>query len=122
MVRPVPEVEALEQAAVRDLLQKTLLAPLENWQMLELSTALAAAEALAKAAGKEAEIRVGLGSDRIVAVAGDDFEVHWQRALKPREPEKLDPSEALAKKLAQSIGTDTASSRVDVAEIGRAHV
>lgn len=111
-------VEALEQVAIRDLLQQTLLAPLENWQILELSTALSAAEALADASGVVAAFRFSVGSDRVVAEAGK-FEVHWQRALKPRGAEKLDPCEALAKRLAQSIGADTASSRVDVSIVDR---
>lgn len=106
-------IERLDVELLKSILGDTLLAPLEDWQMLELSAALAIADSLAEACSAEPEILLRIGQSRIVARAGP-FLVMWQRSLPSRQNEDLDPSEIIAKEIALSIGSDTASSRVDV--------
>lgn len=112
------DIEALDQDALRSVLQDSTLAPLENWQRFELATALTVAEALGEASGSPVDLRAQVAGSKPFARVGS-FDVLWQYSLKQRALSQLDPSEALAKRLAESIGTSLGASRVDVSVIHR---
>ena len=111
-------IESLDPETLRRLMEDTMLSPLEDWQLLELSAALAVADAVAVACGGEPVARAAVGGERVVADAGA-YSVLWQKALPQRPDDLLDPGEVMAREIARSIGSDTASSRVDVCVIQR---
>lgn len=111
-------IESLDADVLGKLMRDTFLAPLEDWRLLELSTALAVSEALANECQVKEELRLSTLQEQLVSEVGP-FQVIWQRSLPSRNVAALDKSEALAKEVAQSIGTDIASSRVDVCVVHR---
>jgi hypothetical protein len=106
-------IEAMDPEAIRKVLSTTLVAQLEEWQKLELATALAAAEALATATGERPRWKGSIaGGSEIVAIGR--YSIRWQNALPKRSDAQLDPSELLARHAAQALDAIFGMARTDL--------
>jgi hypothetical protein len=106
-------IEAMDPEAIRQVLSVTLVAQLEEWQKLELATALAAAEALATATGERPRWKGSIaGGSEIVAIGR--YSIRWQNALPKRSDAQLDPSELLARHAAQALDAILGMARTDL--------
>lgn len=106
-------IEGMDPQALRQLLSDTLIAQLEDWQKLELASALAAAESLAKACGEKVRWKKSIVGGSEIATVGP-YSLHWQHALPMRTAEQLDESELLIRETAESLQAGLGSSRADV--------
>jgi hypothetical protein len=106
-------LEAMDPAAIRDILSNTLIAQLEEWQKLELATALAAAEALETATGERPRWKGSItGGSEIVAIG--QYSIRWQNALPKRNDTQLDPSELLARQASEALDAILGMARTDL--------
>ena len=99
--------------AIIDCLSQTLLAKLEYWQMLELASALMAANALSMECNSPIHLTFPIVPGHPVAKTGD-FEIYWQFPINHRSDEYLDPSELWSRQIAKSIGFQPSDGRADV--------
>jgi hypothetical protein len=106
-------VERLDPETLRGLLSSTLLADLEDWQRLELATALAAAEALAVACGQPMRWKGSIAGGSEIAAVGN-HRVHWQNSLSKRTEMQLDPSEVMTRKAVEALGAGMGLARSDI--------
>lgn len=106
-------VERMEEDAIHAVLSNTLVAQLEDWQKLELATALSAAEALAREIGERVRWKGSIAGGSEIAVVGR-YRVRWQNALPKRAAEHLDPSEALIRVAAEALRAGMGLARADV--------
>lgn len=111
-------VELFDASTILSLMNETMLSNLDNWQLLELATGLAAAKALGEQLNSPVNIRLRLGNEREIAQTGP-YSVVWQNSLPPRKKNELDESELLAKEIATFIGSDLAQSRVDISVVDK---
>ena len=106
-------VERMDEDAIRSILTSTLVAQLEDWQKLELATALSAAEALAMETGERIRWKGSIaGGSEIVTVGR--YRIRWQNALPKRAVEHLDPSEAMIRETAEALRAGMGLARADV--------
>lgn len=106
-------VERMEEDAIRAILSNTLVAQLEDWQKLELATALSAAEALAMQTGDRVRWRGSIAGGSEVAAVGR-YRVRWQNALPKRAVAHLDPSEVMIREAAEALRAGMGLARADV--------
>ncbi|WP_124617279.1 hypothetical protein [Burkholderia sp. Bp9143] len=106
-------IERVEPDAIRAILSNTLIAQLEDWQKLELATALAAAEALAAQTGDRVRWKGSIAGGSEIASVGR-YRVRWQNALPKRTAEHLDPSEAMIRETAEALRAGMGLARADV--------
>ncbi|CAJ0741902.1 ParB N-terminal domain-containing protein [Ralstonia mannitolilytica] len=106
-------VERMDADAIRFLLSGTLVAQLEDWQKLELATALSAAEALAMKTGAPVRWKGSISGGTEIAVIGR-YSVRWQNALPKRPTESLDPSEIMVRSATEALGASIGLTRADV--------
>lgn len=106
-------VERMDEEAIRAILSNTLVAQLEDWQKLELATALSVAEVLALETGERVRWRGSIaGGAEIVAVGR--YRITWQNALAKRPAEHLDPSEIVIREAAEALGAGIGLARADI--------
>ena len=106
-------IERLDPEALRALLSSTLVADLEDWQRLELSAALGAAEALAKACGEPARWKGSITGGSEIASVGP-YRIHWQNALPKRATAQLDVSELMTRDAVEALGAGLGLARSDI--------
>lgn len=106
-------VERMEADAIRAILSNTLVAQLEDWQKLELATALSAAEALATQTGERVRWKGSIAGGSEIAEVGR-YRVRWQNALPKRAAEHLDPSEVMIREAAEALRAGMGLARADV--------
>lgn len=106
-------VERLDPETLRALLSSTLVARLEDWQQLELATALAAAEALAEACGAPTRWKGSITGGSEIASVGP-YRIHWQNALRKRALAHLDPSEVMVREAAEALEAGLGLARSDI--------
>lgn len=106
-------VERMEEDAIRTILSNTFVAHLEDWQKLELATALSAAEALAIQTGDRVRWKGSITGGAEIAAMGR-YRVRWQNALPKRAAENLDPSEAIIREAAEALRAGMGLARADV--------
>lgn len=107
-------IEAGNEQAIAQLLRSTLVAPLHDWQALELAVALGMAYALADAQGCDVQIkRIGPGSGAAVLEAGR-FTLHWQTRTGGYSEPAPEPSEMLVASILAAYGLDGGEDRPDV--------
>ena len=112
------DIEALKSDMLCTVLEDTMLAPLEAWQRFELATAIAVSESLEMVSGASLNLSVSIERSNPIIRVGD-FDIFWQKNLNQRENSQMDPSEVLAKQLAEYIGSGLGSSRADISVIYR---
>jgi hypothetical protein len=106
-------IERMDEDAIRAILSSTLVAQLEDWQKLELATALSAAEVLALETGERVRWKGSIaGGAEIVAVGR--YRIRWQNALAKRAAENLDPSEVMIREAAEALRAGMGLARADV--------
>lgn len=106
-------IERLDPEGLRALLSSTILADLEDWQLLELSAGLAAAEALSLACGEPAQWKGSITGGSQIASVGP-YWIHWQKALPKRPDEQLDVSEWMTREAAVALGAGMGLARTDI--------
>ena len=107
------EVEAGVDAAVRHLLNDTLLGPLHAWPRFELAVGLGIARALSSAQGQGVELGFFAGGGEPIAKVGR-YGIYWQaRTDKFRTPTQ-EPSEALTSRLLRAYGINEGADRPDL--------
>lgn len=106
-------IERMDEAAIRTILSNTLVAQLEDWQKLELATALSAAEALAQTTGERVRWKGSIAGGSEVAAVGR-YKVRWQNALPKRAIEHLDASEAMIRDAAEALRAGMGLARADI--------
>lgn len=113
--RLLRRIESGDPQQTIDLLNGSLIGPLEDWQKFELLMALKLSEALAKATGHELVLRpIERGSARPIATFGP-YDVYWQN----RTPYaafllELEPSEVIVNDVLRSYGVKAGWDRPDV--------
>jgi hypothetical protein len=109
------QIESGDQQQTIDLLNRSLIGPLEAWQKFELLMALKLSEAMAKATGHELVLRpIEQGSARPIATFGR-YDVYWQN----RTPFasfllELEPSEVVVNEILGSYRIKAGWDRPDV--------
>jgi hypothetical protein len=113
-------VEQCEEESLLNLLKDTLLGPLPIWKRFELAVGLGAAEALAVASNKRAELAflVG-GSQQPIAEIGTRA-IFWQSRTDYYASPKLEPSEILVRELLEKYGLDPSGDRPDFVVVNNA--
>ncbi|MGG1314565.1 hypothetical protein [Cohnella laeviribosi] len=106
-------IERGQEEAILSCLSQTLVANLEYWQRLELSTALEAANALSMTTKMPVHLSFPIETGRPVAIVGP-YEVFWQYSIPQRSREQLDRTELWSRQIATSIGVRLSDSRADV--------
>jgi hypothetical protein len=107
-------IEAGDEAAVAQLLRATLVAPLHDWQALELAAALGMASALAEAQGCEVQFtRIVPGGGGAILTAGS-FSLFWQTRTAKYVPPPLEPSEKRTADILTAYGVDGGDDRPDI--------
>ncbi|MBY0373836.1 MAG: hypothetical protein K2Q23_07565 [Bryobacteraceae bacterium] len=106
-------IERLDSDALRALLSSTLVSGLEDWQRLELSTGLAAAEALSLACGEPVRWKCSITGGSEIANVGP-YRIHWQSALPKRADAQLDVSEMMTREAAEALGAGMGLARSDI--------
>lgn len=106
-------IEGMDPEAIRQLLSETLIAQLEDWQKLELASALAAADSLGKACGERVRWKGSIAGGSQIATVGP-YSLHWQHALPMRTVDQLDQSERLIRETAESLQAGLGSARADI--------
>ncbi len=106
-------VERMDEDAIRTIMSKTLVAQLEDWQKLELATALSMAECLAEQTGERVRWKGSIAGGSEIAVVGR-YRIRWQNALAKRTAENLDPSESMIREAAEALSAGSGLARADV--------
>jgi hypothetical protein len=107
-------IEAGNDAETIELLNGSLIGPLEDWQKFELFVALKLAEAMASALGNDLILRpIQLGADRPIATFGD-YDVYWQSRTPYQRFPDLEPSERITNDILLSYGIPVGADRPDV--------
>lgn len=106
-------IERLDPQALRALLASTLVADLEDWQCLELSAGLAAAEALSLACGEPVRWKGSITGGSEIASVGQ-YRIRWQNALAKRADAQLDVSELMTRETAEALGAGMGLARCDI--------
>lgn len=107
------DIERMDEDAIRVILSSTLVAELEDWQKLELATALSAAEALALETGERVRWKGSIAGGSEIATVGR-YRIRWQNALAKRVAENLDPSEVMIREAAEALSAGMGLARADV--------
>jgi hypothetical protein len=109
-------IERFEPEAIKALLSSTLMAPLEDWQKLELSAGLAMGEALAAACGAPLRWKGSIAGGSEIATVGR-YRIHWQKALPKRPAAQLDSSEIMVRNAAEALDAGLGMARADISVI-----
>lgn len=110
------DIERFNPDAIKALLSSTLMAKLEDWQKLELSTGLAIAEALAAASDSPMRWKGSIAGGSEIASVGR-YRIHWQKALPRRPNAQLDASEIMVRKAAEALDAGLGLARTDITVI-----
>ena len=112
-------IESGDQKEIVDLLNGSLIGPLEDWQKFELLMALRMSEALAKETGYELVLRpIENGSARPIATIGP-YDVYWQNRTPYQKFPELEPSEIIVYDILRSYGIKVGQDRPDVVVCNR---
>lgn len=109
-------IESIEDGqidAIQTLISNTITADLEDWQKLELATALMVADSLGSCLGSTVILDFPFVSGRPVAKVGP-FTIYWQYSITRRSVEQMDLTERWASEIASSLGVRGSDARSDV--------
>jgi hypothetical protein len=107
------EVESLNQETLGRILREAYITQYEQWELLEIATALAAAEAFAAVLMEPVNLSLSIQKSGVVANVGP-YEIRLQTSLPLRNYHLLDPSEKIVRECAESIDASLGRSRADV--------
>jgi hypothetical protein len=107
-------IERGDESAVRDLLQHTLLGPLETWRRFELLVAVAMGDALARALGLSCELSASFSDEEGVLMRVGPYCIHWQAKTKYFVAPALEPSERQTNEILSALGMRIGWDRPDV--------
>lgn len=107
------EVESLNQATIGRILREAYISQYEQWEMLEIATALAASEAFAMVLMEPVNLALSIERSGVIAKVGP-YEIQLQKSLPLRSYHLLDPSEQIVRECAESIDSSLGRSRADV--------
>ena len=110
------DIERFDPAAIKALLSSTLIAQLDDWQKLELSTGLAMAESLSAVSGAPMRWKGSIAGGSEIASVGR-YCVHWQLTLPKRAVAQLDASEIMVRNAAEALDAGLGASRTDISVI-----
>jgi hypothetical protein len=107
-------IESGNQQETVELLNNSLIGPLEDWQKFELLVALKLSEALARATGHELVLRpIEMGSARPIAMVGP-FDIYWQNRTPLQNFVAPEPSEVIVNEILRSYGIRVGADRPDI--------
>ncbi len=108
------QIESGDQQQIINLLNGSLVGPLEDWQKFELLVALQLSEAMAEATGHQLMLRpIEQGSARPIATFGP-YDVYWQNRGPYTNFPEPEPSEIMVNEVLRSYGVKVGSDRPDV--------
>ena len=107
-------VERLDAQAVETLLNGTLIGPVERWRQFELALTLAMAEAVAKATGSEARLRIVLPGAADVLIDVGKYALRWQKAGPTFERPRREHWEERVVEILSEYGLSAGYDRPDV--------
>ena len=110
--RTLQAVETGDEAAIAEMLNETLLGPLEVWRRFELAVGLGMARALAAALSRRVSLGSIVGGDPIARVGS--YELHWQSQTDAWHEPPLQPAEKVVSKLLRHYGIAEGSDRPDL--------
>lgn len=87
-------LEAGDPAAIRTVIDSTLIAPLETWRRFELAVAIAIGEALAEETGQPLNLSMLGGSAAAPIMRCGRYGLYWQQVTSLYTPPAPEPSEA----------------------------
>ncbi|MQX37617.1 hypothetical protein [Roseospira navarrensis] len=116
--RALQAIEAADEAAILDLLNDTLLGPLNLWQRFELAVGLGLARALSATLSTPVTLGfLGGGREPIARVGA--HEIHWQSRTDLWRAPPREYSEAIVARLLKLYGLPEGSDRPDLVVIDR---
>ena len=108
-----------EEDAVLDVINKTLIGPLEDWRRFELLVALRMAEALATASGLPVVLYpITPGSSAPIASVGK-YDIFWQSRTKHAKTPEPEPTELLVNEVLAGYGLGAGWDQPDVVVLDR---
>ena len=111
--RRLLEIESGDATAILDLLNDTLLGPLEAWRRFELAVGLGLARGLSTAQGQGVDLGLFVGGGEPMATVGK-YGIYWQTATKEYQAPTQEPSEACTSKLLRAYGLAEGGDRPDL--------
>ena len=107
-------LEAGDPAAIRTVIESTLIAPLETWRRFELAVATGIGAALAEATGAHLDLNVlGASSAQPVMRCGR-YALYWQQVTGLYSPPAPEPSEVRTQAALAAYGMSASSDRPDL--------
>ena len=108
------QIERGNEAAIGNLLRRTVVSPLETWRAFEFAFGLAIGEALAERLGATLEVRgVGPSSAEPILTVGR-FAIYWQSKTSHYEEPVLEPSEIISRRILAGYGLRVGDDRPDI--------
>ena len=89
--RALQDIESGDETAIAEMLNETLLGPLDAWRRFELAVGLGMARALAAALSRRLSLGFIIGGDPIARVG--NYELHWQSHTEAWHQPPLQPAE-----------------------------
>lgn len=111
--RTLLAIENGDEHKIRDLLNKNLLGPLEQWRKFELFTAVSVAESIARVVNKPCQLATSFMKDGCIAKIGH-FSIFWQTTTNLFSPPKLEPSEQKTGEILHALGMKQGWDRPDL--------
>ena len=110
--RTLQSVESGDEAAIAEMLNETLLGPLDVWRRFELAVGLGMARSLAAALSRRMSLGFIIGGDPIAQVGS--YELHWQSRTEAWREPPLQPAEKVVSKLLRNFGLTEGPDRPDL--------
>ena len=107
-------LESGDSDAIYDIMNNTVLGPLQPWQRFELAVGFGISQALAKETKKEISLAFLSGGNKEPIATVGRLSVFWQNQTGAYEKPEAEPSEALVEKIIEEYGLQAGSDRPDI--------
>ena len=112
--RILSDMESGDENAIREIVQSTLIAPIEVWRRFELTVALAIGLALAETTGASLNLRVLASGSEVPILTCGSYAIYWQQLTRHYRAPAPEPSERRTRDALEAYNMQATSNRPDL--------